>query len=1025
MPKKLKNSPLFRYQLLTIKLKLTNLKIGMKKIFFLLFFIGIALFPAYPNGQNKIAQTDKAYASEVGPTIPPPNCTEYFTTCTNGEIDVCNTCGNVCAYYSECAAPPPAPTSAPQPPLPTKCNPSSCDYYCGDTHCDLFNPSCNANGTCGSGGSKIGYSASCNGLYASVSCPLHAATGLEAWQDCRDTSNPVERFSWLDGTDVYKAETPTLYYCDKNYAAIHGVSCLSTGKATNDGSRAGWYLASSDHSSPASIPIISTTFGSTSTSLTAGDTYSWYVRESMTDGNDITHTNNTFGDDFTAKLCPVNGVCKTGHYNCTSGGGPDPTSESGNSTTGWTWICKGSNGGSNSPTCYEGSTCTQVNGACSTAYYGCTTGTSANNSNTDPTKWTWNCNGNSCGGTTASCTEDKPRCGTTHYNCAMGGSSNNSDTDPTKWTWTCTHLGNSVNCTEDRGCTVVNGVCRTDHYACTSGYLPWSGSDYADRWEWWCYGSCGGGNALCDETKPPCPVVNGVCGTGHYNCISGSLPWSGSEYTDQWQWWCYGSSGSDSCTGGGGSNSPLCVEMKPQEPQCGTTHYNCTSGYLPWPGSDYTDRWEWWCYGSYGGGNALCRETKPLCDTGGSCDTCNVTTCGTGTQSCTHDTYSGGGECVPQPYTQPCTKNCPSDYSYSCVSNVCVCNVPPVPSPVSPSGSIPSGAYTISWANTAGADGSYALRIDDQTENGWTGTCSNVNQNDVCNDAVTTNYYSPYVFQAGRTYHIWVHAISGCSTHPWSNPAEAYVSVPYKITVNAFVDNNHNGLWDSGEPGYNGNIHATGVLNPADQQTGADGILTIANIPPGVETIKLTDTLAAGWFVMPSNTQSTGGIGNATINFAVQPPSPTCSSVTAGPPSTIYQGQTAGVVAICSSTSGQQVSYYWSLPPGQGKSVDDRGTNITTYHAPDNVQPNGTIADPTVTVCNPGVTPPSALCKSYSTSVTVLPYFTLSGNVFIDQDKSGTKNNGESNYPESITVSTNAGTVAYSDGAFTISNLPA
>jgi hypothetical protein len=201
--------------------------------------------------------------------------------------------------------------------------------------------------------------------------------------------------------------------------------------------------------------------------------------------------------------------------------------------------------------------------------------------------------------------------------------------------------------------------------------------------------------------------------------------------------------------------------------------------------------------------------------------------------------------------------------------------------------------------------------------------------------------------------------------------------------------------------------------------------MAIANVPSGTENVTLTN-LPAGWSIMPGNPQFASGPPDATVNFALEPSSPTCSSVRVTPNSTIYQGQTATVTATCQGAAGQQVSYYWQIPTGQLGTVDDTGTNATTYHAPANVQPNGTITDPTVVVCNPGVTPPSPLCKAYSATVTILPYFTISGNVFVDADRDKILDHGESNYTGTINVSTTAGNVSYpSAGAFTISNLPA
>ena len=351
----------------------------------------------------------------------------------------------------------------------------------------------------------------------------------------------------------------------------------------------------------------------------------------------------------------------------------------------------------------------------------------------------------------------------------------------------------------------------------------------------------------------------------------------------------------------------------------------------------------------------------------------------------------------------------------------CVCNAPDAPSPISPSGSVSAGSQTITWTDTGDT---YNLTIVDQTNSAY-----NVSVNNYASNSYT------YTFRAGHTYTITVYANAACGAQ--SDPVSSSVSVPYTIIVNAFIDNNHDFNWDApAEPSYNGTIHYTGTLPPVspDPTTGADGVLTIANVPPGAETVTLTNVLPSGWSVVPSKTQTTAGNADATINFALEPPAPTCidangNILLTAKPSTIYQTGTSTITATCQGVGGQPIQYFWTMPPGELGTVDNSGTNTTTYHAPANAQPNGVVADPTVSVCNPGVTPPNALCNSYSVGVTVLPYFTISGNVFVDGDKDKLIDHGEKNYTGAITVFTSAGSISYPstppNGQFLISNLPA
>ncbi|MDE2079091.1 MAG: PKD domain-containing protein [Patescibacteria group bacterium] len=107
---------------------------------------------------------------------------------------------------------------------------------------------------------------------------------------------------------------------------------------------------------------------------------------------------------------PVNGVCASTHYSCTSGTSANNVAGS----SSWTWNCNGSYGGTNA-SCSE---MMPVNGVCASTHYNCSAGTSANNV-AGSSSWTWNCNG-SYGGTNASCSESEASCAaTTIANCSL------------------------------------------------------------------------------------------------------------------------------------------------------------------------------------------------------------------------------------------------------------------------------------------------------------------------------------------------------------------------------------------------------------------------------------------------------------------------------------------------------------------------------------------------------------------------------------------------------------------------------
>lgn len=100
----------------------------------------------------------------------------------------------------------------------------------------------------------------------------------------------------------------------------------------------------------------------------------------------------------------------------------------------------------------------------------------------------------------------------------------------------------------------------------------------------------------------------------------------------------------------------------------------------------------------------------------------------------------------------------------------------------------------ISWPVVAGA-AKYLVRIDefdanDSDKQSWSGTCSSVNSGDVCDDnasvsisngIVTYTPSTPYSFQAGKNYHIWIHGVNNCNQN--SAITNAYVSYEPKGAI--------------------------------------------------------------------------------------------------------------------------------------------------------------------------------------------------------------------------------------------------
>jgi hypothetical protein len=119
------------------------------------------------------------------------------------------------------------------------------------------------------------------------------------------------------------------------------------------------------------------------------------------------------------------------------------------------------------------------------------------------------------------------------------------------------------------------------------------------------------GSHCGSETKSSgnvCPI-NGSCGSTYKACSSGRLG-SYAEYQSENHWWCNGTNG--------GSNV-LCKETR--NGACGSTYKACSSGklggYAEYPTTAYPNlyAYHWWCNGSsFNGTNILCQINKTKID---------------------------------------------------------------------------------------------------------------------------------------------------------------------------------------------------------------------------------------------------------------------------------------------------------------------------------------------------------------------------------------------------------------------------
>lgn len=262
---------------------------------------------------------------------------------------------------------------------------------------------------------------------------------------------------------------------------------------------------------------------------------------------------------------------------------------------------------------------------------------------------------------------------------------------------------------------------------------------------------------------------------------------------------------------------------------------------------------------------------------------------------------------------------------------------------------------------------------------------------------------------------------------------DAYTVLANTLTMNVYQDLNGNGADDGGaEIGYAGaTIRVTGS-GAGTYTTNASGQVVVSNVLPGSSTVTLT--VPTGFTATTANPRSTTFPPSQTINFGIQPAAPTCSGGLTASPVTVNPGQTSTLRANGCTTpaQGATITYTWLTPaPGSITSTNPSLTSTATWTAP-NPYWTDIYAYPTVNVCQTGTT----LCRPYAISnglgvgnqgIHIVPLFTVSGNVFVDQNKDSLQNGADGNYTGGISITPNpAGvTVTYpSPGNYVINNMP-
>ena len=270
--------------------------------------------------------------------------------------------------------------------------------------------------------------------------------------------------------------------------------------------------------------------------------------------------------------------------------------------------------------------CTKINGACSSLKCRCSTGTPTTcNRGTQST--TWSCSG-SCNGSTASCTKyEVPLCGSSSggsscndsssntSSCCQIGTYNSSPTDTSNQAqWQCQNGTQTTNCSESRNA-CGSGTCEdTDtntSTCCQVGTYNSSPTDSQNKMLWTCRD--GSNTYNCDAPIIPTTIA---CGPGSANCSdsgsgTGCCVGTGATFKanpkdtkTEYEWTCQNNSKSLPCDATkdkcGTKTGDACSDTsKKNKDVC------CVAGQYKGTPTDGTNEYKWSC-----GTITSCQEKK-------------------------------------------------------------------------------------------------------------------------------------------------------------------------------------------------------------------------------------------------------------------------------------------------------------------------------------------------------------------------------------------------------------------------------
>ena len=700
--------------------------------------------------------------------------------------------------------------------------------------------------------------------------------------------------------------------------------------------------------------------------------------------------------------CPVNGACGTGHWNCSAGDGVDPSSESGNPTDGYSWVCKGSDGGSPSGTCTEGPSCSGNPDAPTV-----TPPTESVCPASAPTGISWNDTAGPGG----------------HYSIRIRDNAN----DPNKGLWE----DSPPDCKKDVVDNTNGNACSDSVDGLSFSHTFHTGHAYSI----WMYAinSCNHWSAQGGAWYNVITPINGglgscpACGGGTKSCNNPAPNECGLTCQQQ---------GLDSSC---------------NTPPCAPTGLSASSVCAAVGQANMTFHWD--------AAAAATSYTLGYYDSGGNLHQQTINSTGATSYSYTA-TVEDNTDISWYVIAQNAYGNAKSTKSTTSVT----CNAPVLTVKINPAIGSTTGPDSVVLHSNNNLLGDCTNTTQDLSISTTTSTCTgNSTGTPIGSSNITPKSVSPACVFLNFTCDPGNGSLS-CSGSGDSSKATPYLTYNqhatvtanydchYKVKAHVFVDFNGDQLQNKvGDPGYTGTIDEPDYHPSADYDVsndiaywGATGgssgnpsygttneldttvtpnqyIYEITNIPPGTnnETVKVE--VPTGWHLTTPPQQSVqfGGPQDLEgfVNFGIQPPAPTCTITASTDPVTNpvtvstqspHNKATLTTVATEPPTYKGNLTYTWAPAGdvlGSITSTNPVTTTNTTatavWTAPSDVWDSDLTARPTATVCQTGAS--LELCNSCQVGVgtppiVVKPYYSISGLVYVDGNKDTKQDDGEKNY---------------------------